>query len=111
MTLDDYIVKLRARDKEIETTPAMFALAEEAIRCYPLSAKLWCIKGAMIQLGPVDSGYELEDALGTYRQAITVEPDCPDGWEELGHYYDVHLNDEKQAEIFWKKAEALKAQK
>ena len=89
-------------------TPEAFALIDEALRAYPRSAKLWCFRGALIQLGPADSGYTLDDALKSYEKATEVEPECPDGWEELGHYHDVHLDDEVAAKRFWHKAEILK---
>ncbi len=111
MSVDEYITKLEARPKDCETTPEAFALIEEALKAHPDSAKLWCFRGALIQLGPSPevSGYRLEDALSSYLKATEVEPDCPDGWEELGHYYDVHLDDEDSAKQFWDKAAELRA--
>jgi hypothetical protein len=110
MSVDDYITKLKARPKDCETTPEAFALVEEALKAHPDSAMLWCFRGALIQLGPTPevSGYTLEDALTSYRKATEVEPDCPEGWEELGHYYDVILRDEQSAKGFWEKATKLK---
>jgi hypothetical protein len=96
MSVDDYIAKLKAQPKDWETTPEAFALVEEALKAYPGSARLWCFRGAFIQLGPAPeiSGCTLQDALNSYRKAVEVEPDCPEGWVELGHYYDVILSDE-----------------
>jgi tetratricopeptide (TPR) repeat protein len=110
MTADEYIAKLKARPRGHETTAEAFALVEEALKAHPDSARLWCFRGALIQLGPAPekSGYTLEDALASYQKAIEVEPDCPEGWEELGHYYDVILNDETGAKEFWAKAEKLR---
>ena len=110
MTVDEYIAKLRARPRDREPNAQAFDLVEEALKVYPNSARLWCFRGALIQLGPAPekSGYKLEDALASYRKAIEVEPDCPEGWEELGHYYDVHLNDGRSAREFWSKAEKLR---
>ena len=90
---------MKARPKGCETTPEAFALVEEAVKAHPGSARLWCFRGALTQLGPAPekSGYNLEDALASYRKAIEVESNCPEGWEELGHYYDVILSDEKSA--------------
>jgi hypothetical protein len=109
MTVEEYIEKLKRRRKDIDTTPEMYALIEEAVRTHPHSAKLWCFRGALIQLGPgAEDGYSLEDALQSYRKAIEVEPECPEGWEELGHYYDVILSDEIKAKEFWEKAAELR---
>jgi cytochrome c-type biogenesis protein CcmH/NrfG len=110
MTVEEYIAKLKARPKDRETTAESFALVEEALKAHPDSARLWCFRGALIQLGPVpeESGYKLEDALASYRKAVELEPDCPKGWEELGHYHDVHLDDERSAREFWAKAEKLR---
>jgi tetratricopeptide (TPR) repeat protein len=108
MTIDDYLQKLRSRPKELETSRETYALIEEAVRAHPTSAKLWCLRGALIQLGPADSDYELSDALACYQKAIEVEPDCAEGWEDLGHYHDVHLHDQAAARKFWSIAEALK---
>lgn len=108
MTVDEYIQKLRALPQEFETTPERYDLIEKALQAHPHSATLWCMRGALIQLGPDDSRYALEDALKSYRRAIEVEPDCAEGWEELGHYYDVHLSDEAEARRLWDIAEGLK---
>ena len=110
MTVDEYIEKLKARPRGRETTPETFALVEEALEAHPNSAKLWCFRGALIQLGPgpEKSGYKREDALASYRKAIEVEPDCHEGWEQLGYYYDAFLCDQRSAKEFWAKAEKLR---
>jgi hypothetical protein len=110
MTVDKHITKLKALPRSFETTPEAYALVEEALKAHPHSARLWCLRGTLIQLGPgpEKSGYTLEDAFASYKKAIEVEPDCPEGWEELGHYHDVHLDDEHTARQFWDKAEKLR---
>jgi tetratricopeptide (TPR) repeat protein len=108
MTVEDYIQKLQAIPQEFETPPERYDLIEEAIRAHPRSATLWCLRGAFIQLGPDDGRYVLEDALESYRKAIEVEPECAEGWEELGHYYDVHLDDGTEARRLWDIAEGLR---
>ncbi len=108
MTVDEYTQKLNALPKEFETTAEQYALIEEALRDHPSSARLWSIRGALIQLGPDDGRYTLQDAMVSYQTAIEVEPASAEGWQELGHYYDVHLSDDAEARRLWGIADELR---
>lgn len=53
MTEKDYIAELRARWlRDCDATLEIIALADEAVRAFPRSARLQCIRGDLIQLGP-----------------------------------------------------------
>ena len=55
MKESEYIEKLFALwPTEGETSDEALALADEAVRAHPASAKLWCMRGDLIQLGPED---------------------------------------------------------
>ena len=53
-----------------ETSNQALAVADEAVRAFPESPKLWCMRGDLIQLGAEDIPHELADALASYERAI-----------------------------------------
>ncbi len=64
----DYIEKLKSLypTEGGETSHQALKLTDEAVRAFPKSAKLWCIRGDLILLGSGESTYELADALASY---------------------------------------------
>jgi tetratricopeptide (TPR) repeat protein len=111
VTEEDYIVELREcspRNAKMKVTPEIIALADEAIRVFPRSAKLWCMRGNLIQLGPENCPHSLDEALASYKRAIEVDPSFADAWEEAGHFYHNVLDDEPVAEPYFREAEKLR---
>jgi tetratricopeptide (TPR) repeat protein len=109
MTEDDYILDLRARwPRGGDASLAVIALADEAVRAFPLSARLWVMRGDLIQLGPGDCSHPLEESLRSYQRAIELDPQFAEAWDELGHYYDAVLGDEKTAQEHFEKAKRLR---
>jgi len=109
MTEAEYILEFKKRwprddDASLET----LKLAEEAVRAFPASARLWMIRGDLIQLGPESSPYSLEDALASYQRAIEVDPEFAEAWDEIGHYYDAILDDETAAQKHFEHAARLR---
>jgi tetratricopeptide (TPR) repeat protein len=82
-------------------------LADEAVRVFPGSAQLWCIRGDLIQLGPEDCPHSLDDARASYQRATELDPQFIEAWESLGHFHDAVLDDEAAAQRFFKEAERL----
>jgi len=77
MTKGDYISALRSRwprrhtdDVALET----IALANAAVNACPMSARLWVMRGNLIQLGSEDCPHSLDDARASYRRAVEVDP-------------------------------------
>lgn len=105
----EYVDQLLARypSEGEETSNETLALVEEALRAFPTSSKLWCIRGDLIQLGSGE-GYELEDALLSYKEAASVDPDCAEAYEGLGYFYDLVMDDEEKAKPFFQRATLLK---
>lgn len=63
---------------------------EGALREYPNSTRLWCLRGDLIQLNDdVDDGRELSDAQQSYERALEINPSCVEAHEELGHFFDI----------------------
>ena len=89
MKESDYIEKLFALwPTDGETSKEALALTDEAVRAYPDSAKLWYMRGDLIQLGPAGIPNGLEDALACYERAVSLDPLFAEGFEEIGHFYD-----------------------
>jgi tetratricopeptide (TPR) repeat protein len=113
MTEDIYIFQLRASWPRWPNVGGAslttITLADEAVRAFPQSAKLWVMRGCLIQLGSESSPYPLEEALRSYQRAIEVNPQFAEAWEEIGYYYDVILADEAEGQRYFGEAERLRA--
>jgi tetratricopeptide (TPR) repeat protein len=83
-------------------------LADEAVRAWPESPKLWCMRGDLIQLGADGAPYELGDALASYEQAIAIDPKWVEAYEEIGHFYAAIMDDAESAKPFFHQAAVLK---
>jgi tetratricopeptide (TPR) repeat protein len=109
MTEAEYISEFKRRwPRDEETTLETLALADEAVRAFPTSARLWVVRGNLIQLGSESSPHSLEDALASYQRAIEVAPEFAEAWEEVGYYYDAVLDDEATARKYFQEAARLR---
>ena len=88
----------------------VLACADEAVRAFPQSAELWCIRGDLIQLGSEDSPYELADALASYARALAADPKCVEAYEGIGYFYDLVMDDEERAKPNFERAAELKGE-
>ncbi len=85
----DYIQRLRTLwPREGDASLKAISMADAAVAAFPRSALLWCMRGDLIQLGPVDCPYGLDEALTSYRRAVEIDPRCAEAWEEISHHYD-----------------------
>lgn len=108
MNDSDYINQVQALwPSQTKPTAEVYSLVEEALISCPRSAKLWCIRGDLIQLSEPDSGYTLNDALKSYEQAIASDPDCAEAYESIGYYYDAVMDDPQMALPPFRKAFSL----
>jgi tetratricopeptide (TPR) repeat protein len=105
-----YIEKLKSLcpTEDEEASSEVLALADEAVRAWPESSKLWCMRGDLIQLGAEDLPYELAEALASYERAIAIDPRCVEAYKEIGHFYDVVMDDVESAKPFFRQAAILK---
>jgi tetratricopeptide (TPR) repeat protein len=112
MTENNYIAQLETRWPRREDSDAVLlvtiALADEAVRAFPQSPRLWCIRGDVIQLGPESCPHSLEDARACYQRATEIDPQFIEAWESLGHFHNAVLDDETTAQRFFSQAERLK---
>jgi tetratricopeptide (TPR) repeat protein len=106
LTESEYITRLLGSypEREQEASLEAMALVEDAVAAFPISSKLWCIRGDLIQLSTVKAEYELEDALRSYERAASVEPECAEAYEGMGYFYDVVISDPASAEDPFQKA-------
>jgi len=108
MEESEYIDKLSSLwPTESETSAEALALADEAVRAYPDSPKLWLMRGNLIELGPEDIAYQLEEALACYERAVLIDPQFAEGYEEIGHYFDAVMSDPDRAWSAFNKASSL----
>jgi tetratricopeptide (TPR) repeat protein len=115
MTESDYVTELKSRwptDEagKREATLETLALADEAVRAFPRSAPLWVIRGNLLELGPEACALPLEESLVCYKKAIEIDPHYAEAWDEVGHFYDAVLNDERAAQPYFHEASRLRGQ-
>jgi Tfp pilus assembly protein PilF len=112
MTEADVIRSARAAARDAvsaqgEATPAVLRLVEEGLQLFPKSAALWVLRGDLIQLGPDDPTYSLNDALSSYQAALKYEPDNAEALESIGCFLDAVNNSPAEAAPYLRKAVAL----
>lgn len=111
MTENDYIEELKKRWPRTAKTKATLetiAFADEASRAFPRSAKLWCMRGNLIEDGPENCPHSLNEALASYKRAIEVDPQFIDAWEFIGDYNQNVLHKVDEAKPYFHEAERLK---
>jgi tetratricopeptide (TPR) repeat protein len=109
MKESDYIEKIFALwPTEGETSDEALTLADESVHAYPDSAKLWCMRGDLIQLGSADIPFTLEDALVCYERAVSIDPNFAEGHEEIGHFYDAVMPNPSRARRAFRKAAEIR---
>jgi tetratricopeptide (TPR) repeat protein len=105
----DYITELKNRwPRKCDATLETIALADEAVRAFPRSPQLWCMRGNLIELGPESCPHALDDALASYKRAIEINPQFAEAWEEVGYFHDNVLDDETSAQPYFHEAKRLR---
>jgi tetratricopeptide (TPR) repeat protein len=82
-------------------------LADEAVRRFPESPRLWQQRGDLIQLGDGESAHSLEEVLHCYETAVKLNPDFAEAYESIGYYFDAIDEDFPRAEAAFLKATQL----
>ncbi|MGI8543454.1 MAG: tetratricopeptide repeat protein [Aridibacter sp.] len=108
VTENEYLQKIKSVYTKDETTDEatkeIFSLVEKAVKEYPESAKLWCLRGDLIQIGSSETNYELNDSLESYKKALEIDPSSFEAHESIGFFYDDHLGNYSLAEESFRKA-------
>ena len=103
----EYIDCIRAElAKTDEATEEVVNKVDQALKQFPLSPALWCLRGDLIQLSDHE-GYTLEDALNSYKRAIELDPNNAEPYEAIGRFYNAVNDDPARAEAYFRKAVAL----
>jgi len=112
MTEQEYIDRIALLIPDEGDVPLeALQLVEDGLREHPTSERLWIRKGDLIQLGPTDTPYELEDALASYQQALRINPYSVEAYQEIGHFYDSVMSDKGKAQEWFSKARELNGRK
>ena len=109
MELSLFIESIRARVRRNGTAePRDIEAVELRLAADPTSAALWILRGDLILLCEGDI-WAHEEALDSYRTALSHDPTNAEAHEELGHYFYAVEDRPDQAEPYLSKAIALGA--
>lgn len=112
MTEVEYIVELRKRwprgPSSQEPTPETIQISLDAVQKHPQSAKLWVMRGDLLQLLMFDCEIPLNESARCYRQAIKADPLFIEAYEEMGYFLDAVMANPRKAKQFFDKARRLK---
>jgi tetratricopeptide (TPR) repeat protein len=78
-------------------------IVDHAVRRFPKTAKLWDLRGDLIQLSNGNK-YTVHDSLASYRQALKCDPRYAPAYESIGYYHDVFTQRFSWAEAAFRKA-------
>ena len=108
MTESEYITAIREAISDNGEIPQLLMnTVEQALRKFPSSAELWCLRGDMIQLSADECPYDLKDALASYTRAAQSDPECFEAYESIGYYHDTFTDDLGAAETAFRQAISL----
>jgi Tfp pilus assembly protein PilF len=111
MTEQDYVELIKGQwpsTNKAEPTPETIAVCERAVAQFPHSAKLWLMRGDLIQLSGYEGAPALSEAERSYRQAIAASPSCAEVYEELAHFLDAVVAKPRKARQYFHKAWLLR---
>lgn len=111
MTESDYVVIIRSRrpsDSEVEPTPETVAICEQAVAEFPASARLWLMRGDLLQLANYEGAPSLPEVERSYRRAIAACPSCVEAYEELARFLDTVMAKPRKARQYFRKAWLLR---
>jgi len=91
-----------------EPTPATVALANEAVESFPTSARLWTMRGDLLQLADSDPRYDLGEVERCYRKAIKADPRYAPAYDELGRFLAHVMDNRRKAKRFLERARRLR---
>lgn len=111
MTEQDYVELIKGQwpsANEAEATPKTIAVCEGAVAEFPSSAKLWLMRGDLIQLAGYEGAPALSEAEHSYHRAIAASPSCADAYEALAHFLDAVVAKPRKARQYFRKAWLLR---
>lgn len=111
MTESEFIEELSVRWPRLnpsEPTMRTIEIAGAAVAEHPGSAKLWTMRGNLIELADIEIGQPLREPERCYRQAIKVDPFFVEAYEDLAWFLDAVLGKRRKAKRFYDKARRLK---
>lgn len=108
MKEEEYFQLIKSRwpsRNELEPTPETIALCDQSVIDFPNSARLWVMRGDLIQLIDYDEEmHPLSEVERSYRMAIIADPTNADAYNELGFFLDAVMSNPKKAKQYFRKA-------
>lgn len=67
------------------------------------------MRGDLLQLANVQTGYALDESERSYRAAIKADPSFIEGYRELAYFLDVVMGKRRKAKRYFDKARRLQS--
>src|SRR5262249_34926917 len=77
-------------------------MVEEGLQAFPKSARLWILRGDLIQLSDDDVSYSLDDVLPSYNKALECDPGSGEAYESIGYFLDAVMDEPEKAEPYFR---------
>jgi Tfp pilus assembly protein PilF len=90
-----------------EPTAATLELLDQAVVHHPFSARLWTMRGCLLQLAS-DASYPLNESAQCFKRAIRLDPSYADAYDEMGHFLDAVMGNPRKAKRYFVKARLLR---
>lgn len=91
-----------------EPTPETIQITQDAVEKYPHSAKLWVMRGNLLELINFECDIPLNEAAKCYRHAIKADSSFIEAYEDMGYFLDAVMANPRKARQFFDKARRLR---
>jgi len=108
----EYIEALQGRwpkgARHPEPRASTLDLANRAVQEHPRCAKLWIIRGNLLELANIETHLPLKESERCYRTAIKIDPFNIEAYQDLAWFLDGVLGKRRKAKRFFDKARRLR---
>lgn len=112
MEQEQYVGELQSRwprgPTHSEPTQATLHLANVAVQKFPMSAKLWIMRGNLLELSSFETCLPFSEPARCYRIAIKLDPFNIEAYEDLAWFLDAVLGNRRKAKSLFDKARRLR---
>jgi hypothetical protein len=105
---DHYATLLETLAEHSDNSSQVRAAADEAIQAFPRSARLWLWRGRLLTFSLVNGEPVHAEVRRSFEQAVELDPELAEAWEELADFHDGIRDDPEAALRCWQRAEEVR---